>query len=98
MNNITAIFIKRGITEKQLKRYGFKKDKDGYRYHWKPSYTCQEYEKQYYEDNEYAVDITSAGQIVIYPMGWSSLSGKIQTLLFDMFTDGIVEKRTMELL
>ena len=90
----TAIFIKKGITEEQLKKYGFKKDESGY--HWKPSYNCQEYEQQYYKENEYTVDITYAGQIVICPMGWLCLAGKIQTLLFDMFTDGIVEKRTME--
>ena len=90
----TAIYIKPGIGIKELKKYGFKEGDYSIPYYWKPSFTCKEYEKEYYpEDQEYVVGIFDR-QIVIMPMGWSQLSGKIQTLLFDMFTDGIVEKKT----
>ena len=93
----TAIYIKPHIGIKELEKYGFRQNPDSkFTYQWKPSFTCKDYEKQYYEDNDYLVYINSDGQIVLYPNQWFQLSGKIQTLLFDMITDGIVEKRTYE--
>ena len=92
----TGIFIKPGIGIKELAKYGFKEGDYSLPYYWRPSFTCADYEKEYYQrDTEYLVYIFDR-QIIIRPMGWSQLSGKIQTLLFDMFTDGIVEKKTYE--
>ena len=93
---VTAIYIKPHIGIRELAKYGFRQDENSLSsYHWKPSFTCEEYEKGYYpEDAEYLVWISHDRQIVIYPNQWFQLSGKIQTLLFDMFTDGIIEKKT----
>ena len=89
----TALFVKPGIGIKDLEKYGFR-GSDCYAY-WKPHFTCAKFEKEYYSDEiDYAV-IVQHGQIVIFPNGWTQLSGKIQSLLFDMITDGIVEKRTI---
>jgi hypothetical protein len=94
----TGIYIKPGIGINELKKYGFKQDEDSLSsFTWKPSFTCKEYEKEYYQkDTEYLVWINHDGQIILYPNNWFQLSGKIQTLLFDMFTDGILEKKTYE--
>lgn len=90
----TALFIKPGIGIKDLEKYGFR-GTDWYAY-WKPHFTCAKFEKIYYSDQtDYTVKVIPNGQIVIYPNGWTQLSGKIQCLLYDMITDGIVEKRTI---
>ena len=89
----TGIFVKPEVSMEKLKKYGFK---GNYNYaYWKPHFNCLEYEKEYYNDNDDYMVFVQSGQIVIRPNGWTQLSGKIQTLLFDMFTDGIVEKRTI---
>lgn len=94
----TGIFIKPEVGIEELEKYGFIQDENSLSsFTWKPSYTCKEYEKEYYQkDNEYLIWINANRQIIIYPNQWYQLSGKIQTLLFDMFTDGIVEKKTYE--
>ena len=99
MEKYTAIYIKPHIGIKELEKYGFRQDENSLSsFTWKPSFTCDDCEKDYYtKDKEYLVWITHDRQIVIYPNQWFQLSGKIQTLLFDMFTDGIVEKKTVEL-
>ena len=90
----TALFIKPGIGIKDLEKYGFRgTDISAY---WKPHFTCAEFEQKYYNNQtDYVVRIYSNGQIIILPNGWTQLSGKIQCLLYDMITDGIVEKRTI---
>ena len=91
----TFICVKPKIGIKKLKKYGFKKGDDalGLAY-WKPNFTCQEDEKPYYDDEkDYTVWISSTRQIIIEPNGWTRIGSKIQTLLFDMFTDGIIEKK-----
>lgn len=97
MKEFTALYIKPHIGIKELEKYGFRQDENLSSFSWKPSFACKEYEKEYYsEDSEYLVWINADRQIIIYPNQWYQLSGKIQTLLFDMFTDGIVEKKTYE--
>ena len=93
----TGIYIKPGIGINELKKYGFVEGGLGMGFTWRPSFTCYDYEKDYYrEGEEYSVYIMESGLIVLHPNKWFQLSGKIQTLLFDMFTDGIVEKKTYE--
>lgn len=95
MNKHIQICVKPDIGIKELKKYGFKQ-KDNFIY-WKPHFTCQAYEKQYYNDEtDYMVYLAENGQIIIRPNGWSQIAEKIQTLLFDMFSDGIVEKRIVK--
>ena len=93
----TGIYIKPRIGIRELSKYGFRQDENSSSsFLWKPSFTCEDYEKKYYlEGDEYLVYINSDRQIVIFPNQWIRLSGKIQTLLFDMITDGIVEKKVL---
>lgn len=90
----TLICTKPGIGIKELKKYGF--EGNNVFAYWKPHFTCQACEKQYYNDDiDYEVVIQNK-QLIIRPNGWTQITEKIQTLLFDMFTDGILVKQVYD--
>lgn len=96
MERVTGIYLKEGLDYSVLEKYGFRVS--GTYAIWKPHYNCLEYEKQYYNDDiDYMVMINNSRQLTIHPKGWAQITGKIQTLLFDMITDGILEKKTFEI-
>ena len=100
MSRYEAVFVKGDIGLEQLTKYGFKLNSgfpdSSVRAVWKPSYTVNQKEKKYYtEGEEYYIWISNQGQIIIRPNRWEQISAKIQTLLFDMFSDGILEKRKL---
>lgn len=94
-----AVFVKPEIGLEDLKKYGFREGVDYPIFaYWKPSFTCSEYEaRQFYnEQTDYIVFIDVNKQIVIRPGNYTQISAKIQALLFDMITDGIVEKKRVQ--
>ena len=97
MSRYEAVFVKEDISLEQLTKYGFKLNSgSSVKAIWKPSYTAKQKEKKYYtEGEEYYIWISNQKQIIIRPNKWEQISAKIQTFLFDMFSDGILEKRTL---
>lgn len=92
-----AVFVKPEIELEDLKKYGFREGDGRVLAYWKPSFTCSEYERQFYDgQKDYVVFIDHHGQIVIRPNNYEQISAKIQVLLFNMCIDGILEKRRGE--
>jgi hypothetical protein len=79
-----CLCIKDEIDLKKLKKYGFKIDYGG-NYCWHP------------KNHDYGVHITDFRSVVIDCDGYITLGAQVQLLLFDMFSDGILEKKVVNL-